>query len=165
MASALLTTLVEEIVTALNTAPGSTWSDYTVGTAVDDFVKAVPCLDPETMFESDHKGLFICPMVMDYNRDASKGRQRIVSLNRKPVIAMCLTYRFESPDPSGLDLAPWDTVKKLLNLREEIELFLIGSQYTVNLLTITAEPVQELPMKSRWFLAVTEFEFESMACV
>lgn len=165
MASPQLTNLVDTIVTLLNTSDSSVWSDYTVGTTEDDFVEARPCLDPERMFEYDESALYVLPVTMDYNRAESQGRRQIVKLNRRPVVAICLSYKFSTPDDSGLDVSSWAQVKKLLNLREDIDLFLLGKDYGVNISSITAEPAQELPLKSRWFLSVTEIEFEGVTCV
>jgi hypothetical protein len=164
MASAQLTTLVDTIVNTINNAPSGTWSDLTIGTGPGAFTKARPALDPENLFESDNVGLYVVPVTMLYNRDASRGRGQIIQLNRGPVIALCLTYRFESVDTSGLDVSTWTGVTKLLNLREEIDLLVLNQSYDWNIAGITAEPAQEIPLKARWFLSVTEIEFSGMTC-
>lgn len=160
----VLATLTDSMITALNTSPGSAWSDYSVGTDPSDTVEATAVFDPETFFESKRIGLFIIPVTVTYNRQASLGRQQIVSLNRSPVIAVCLSYHLADPDPTGLDVAPWLDLKKVLNFREEIDLFLLKRNWNWNIAAITAEPAQEIPLKKRWFLSVTEIEFEGMTC-
>lgn len=162
--SAQLATLADAIVTALHSAPSGTWSDYTVGIGEDDFVKAIPSLDPVTVFESTKKALFVSPVTMTYNRGASQGRQKIITLQRSPVIALCLWYRFTTPDSTGVDVASWVDVKKVLNLREEIDLFVLKKDWGWNIGDITAEPAQEIPLKARGFLSVTEIEFDGMTC-
>lgn len=162
--AAVLPALTDTIIEALNTAPSGTWSEYTVGTGVNDFVRATPVIDPETFFESKKTGLFVVPVTLLYNRSASQGRQRIVALNRSPVVAICLSYRFPTPDTSGLDVSPWNLVKKLLVLREEIDTYLLKREWDWNISGVTAEPAQEIPLKARWYLSVTEIEFEGMTC-
>lgn len=162
--AAQLATLVDSIVTALNSAPGGTWSDYTVGPNPSDFVTAKPAIDPENLFESDRVGLYVLPVTMLYNRAASAGRGKIALLNRSPVIALCLSYRFVEHDPTGLDISTWDLTKKILTLREEIDLYVLRRDWGWNIGEITPEPAQEIPLKARWFLSVTEIEFEGMTC-
>ena len=162
--AAKLAALTDEVIAVLHAAPAETWSDYSIGTGHSDFLPAKPVIDPETFFESQKAGLFVVPVTMTYNRQASQGRQQVISLNRSPVIAICLSYRFPTPDPNGLDVSSWDLIKKLLNLREEIDTYLLKYNWGWNISGITAEPAQEIPLKARWFLSVTEIEFEGMSC-
>ena len=162
--TAKLASLTDTMIAALHAAPSSIWSEYTVGTDPSDFVQAKPVIDPETFFESQKTGLFVIPVTMTYNRQASQGRKQVVAVNRSPVIAICLSYRFPTPDTTGLDVSTWDLVKKLLNLREEIDTYLIKYPWDWNIASITAEPAQEIPLKKRWFLSVTEIEFEGISC-
>ena len=162
--AAKLAALTDEVIEVLHAAPAETWSDYSIGTSPSDFLRAKPVIDPETFFESQKAGLFVVPVTMTYNRQASQGRQQIVSLNRSPVIALCLSYRFPTPDTTGLDVSPWELVKKMLNLREEIDTYLLKYPWDWNISGVTAEPAQEIPLKARWFLSVTEIEFEGMSC-
>jgi hypothetical protein len=164
MASAQLTTLVDAIVSALNTAPNGTWSDLTIGTGPDDFAKAMPCLDPEHMFEADRTGLYVIPVTMLYEKAASQGRGQIIALNRLPVIALCLLHKLTTPDESGLDISSWPEVKKSLNLREEIDLFVLRQRWGWDINSITAEPAQEIPLKAGCILSITEIEFSGMTC-
>lgn len=162
--AAKLAQLTNQVISVLHAAPPETWSDYSIGTGPSDFLSAKPVIDPETFFESQKAGLFIVPVTMAYNRQASQGRQQIVSINRSPVIAICLSYKFPTPDTTGLDVSPWEYVTKLLNLREEIDTYLLKYAWDWNISSITAEPAQEIPLKARWFLSVTEIEFEGMGC-
>jgi len=162
--AAALATLTDAMVSTLNSSPGSVWSDYTVGTAVSDFVKAEASFDPENVFQSGKTGLYIVPVTVQYNRDSSAGRGKLVTLSHGPVIAICLSYRFPTHDPSGQDVSTWPLIKKILNLREEIDTYLLKQTWRWNISGITAEPAQEIPLKNRMFLSVTEIEFEGMTC-
>lgn len=155
-----LSTLVDTIVSLLNSSPGSVWS----GLSIPDFAPAQPCLDPERMFEAAGKGVFICPVVVEYDRDNSAGRQKLVRIARHPVVAVCITAKFEEIDHTGLDVAPWSKVKELLDLREDVETYIMSNLQGANLIDVSPEPVLELTLKSRWFLSVTEFIFENFSC-
>jgi len=162
MASPLLTNLVDSIVLSLNTE--GIWSDLTIGTSPEDFMQARPCMDPENMFEAQYDGLYIVPVTVLYNREASQGRKSVISLNRGPVVAVCMSCKFSSPDYSGLDISTWDGAKQILNLREEIDTHILTKQWSANIVAVTAEPAQEIPLKERWFSSVTEYEFEAYTC-
>ena len=162
--SAQLMVLTDAFVSLINAAPIGTWSNLTVGPLESDFIKAQPALDPEVMFEANPKGVYVVPVTMLYNRATSVGRQRLVQINRGPVIAVCMSYRFETVDGAGLDVSTWEKTKQLLDLREEIDLLLLRQQWEWNIAEVTSEPAQEIPLKSRWFLSVTEYEFSGMTC-
>jgi hypothetical protein len=159
--------LVDSIVSLLNnpSPPAGTWNDYSVGTTTNDYIKAVPALDPDLMFESGEDRVLVVPSVVLYSRSASRGRQRIVSLNSGPSIAICMMLKFRGlKDPQGLDVADWPAVKKVLDLREDIDRRLLTYQWDLNITDILAEPAQELPLKQRWFFSVTEIQFEQFKC-
>ncbi len=165
MASAQLTILVDAIVSALNSAPSGTWSDFTIGPNLYDFAEALPCLDPEHMFEASPKGLYVIPVTMLYEKAASQGRGQIIALNRMPVIAICLLHRLTAPDEAGLDISSWAEVTRTLKLREEIDLFLLRRRWAGwDINSVAAEPAQEIPLKARCVLSVTEIEFSGMTC-
>ena len=113
--------LVDRIVAELNTAPTGTWKEYTVGTDSADYVEAKPCLDPIDFFESGQDALLVIPSVVLYNRSLSRGRQKIVTLAKGPSIALCLAIKFKAADSTGLDIANWSDVKKVIDLREDID--------------------------------------------
>lgn len=158
--------LVDSIVSIINAAPDTTWrpGGYTVGTADSDYVEARPALDPDLMFESGQDGLYIIPSVTLYNRASSRGRQKIVQLHKGPSVAVCLALKFQGKDTEGIDVANWNEVKKVLDLREDIDKYLLTYQWDYNIEDILAEPPQEIPLKHRWFLSVTEIQFEGFAC-
>lgn len=162
--SVRLTALADSFVTALNNAPGGTWSDLTVGEDPGDFVRAYPCLDPANLFESENVGLYVIPVTMLYNREGSQGRRQVIQLNKGPVIAIVISYRFQDQDYSGLDVSSWEAVKQILNLREDVDDYLSKYDWGQRIQSITAEPPQEIPLKGRMFLSVTEYEFEAMSC-
>jgi hypothetical protein len=159
-----ITQLAEEIRDYLNLPTPERWSGLTVGLQASDYVEASCVLDPVLMFESGIRGLYVIPVVASYNRQGSLGRQQIVQLYKSPVIAICLTIPFIGNDSSGVDVSSWDDVKEILDLREEIDELVAKHEWSARINTITAEPAQDVPLKNRWFLSVTEIEFESFAC-
>lgn len=159
-----LTDMAEAIATSLNSAPAGTWSNHTVGSDSSDYVEAKTVLDPVHMFEKEQKGLYIVPVVAQYSRQASLGRQKIISLAKQPFIAICLSTRVQEPDFTGLDIASWEEVKKVLDLREEVDEYILKQDWGITIGEITTEPPQEIPLQRRWILSVTEIEFEGFRC-
>lgn len=160
------THLAEAIVARLNSSPGETWSDLTIGNLPSDFLHATNALDPINAFEQEAPGLYVIPVGATYNRTKSQGRSGIVSLAKTPSVIVLLAVPFndKETDPEGKDVASWDEVKRLINLREEIDEFLSLENWEVPIREINSEPNQELPMKQRWFVSITEFEFEANIC-
>lgn len=164
-----LASLAEEISDHLNESPLATWSDLTVGTRVtpeveDRYVVAAPRLDPSTTFESGKRGLHIIPVMVGYNRTMSKGRQQLVQLDRSQTISICLSIPFTTPDTEGIDVGSWSAVEKVLNLREEIDEYVLSNNWGLQIKDIIAEPAQQIQLKQSWFLSITEIEFGDTSC-
>ena len=165
-----LANLAKQISDYLNESPLATWSDLSVGTAVtpevdDRYVVAAPRLDPSTTFESGKRGLHIIPVMVGYNRNLSRGRKQIVQLDRSKTISICLSIPFSTPDTEGIDVGSWSAVEKVLNLREEIDEYVLGKDWDLGVREIVAEPAQEIQLKQSWFLSITEIEFGDNACL
>jgi len=156
--------LAEDIKDYLNGLPPETWSGHKVGLEVTDYVHAENALDPILSFEVQRRGLYVIPVMSLYDRSTSQGRQKVVKLNKSPVIVICLSIPFLEVDPQGYDVASWENIKLLLNLREEIDEAIARYEWSTPIKTITVEQAQEIPMKQRWFLSITEFEFDSFTC-
>lgn len=160
MPSTNLSALADQFVDILNDSDPGYWSDIVVG----DDIMAVPCVDPTTYFENSESAIYIVPVTVLYSIEGSKGRQKKHSVNRGPVIAVVMKTPILPRDTTGRDVSPWVDAKKYMDLREEIDLLLIGQDWGYNLREVTAEPVQEIPLKVRIMLSVTEYEFEGMSC-
>lgn len=156
-----LSSKIEHIVSILNSAPATTWTNLKVGAS--EFVEAEPSIDPEVYFKDERKGLFITPFVTEYSIEGSQGRQRIYKLNKQPVIAVVLFMPYETIPYNKNDVGTWEEGKKFLDLREDIEEY-IATYPNIKLISMTATPPQELAMKQRWFLSVTEIQYEVFAC-
>lgn len=159
-----LADLAENVANVINAAPDDTWSDLKVGTESTDYVKAVPALDPITKRSKAVKGLYVLPVVLQFSRDSSQGRQQIVKLSKQPVISICLSIPIAESSTDGIDITSWEEVKQLLNLREEIDTYVLKQPWTHNILSITAEPPQEIALDVNWMLTITEIEFEGFSC-
>ena len=97
------TELAEDVVDFLN---GFTdWSDLTVGTGVNDFVEAVPALDPVQAVDQQVKRVYVIPLIAEYNREASQGRQQIVKLSKSPTLLVVLQAPLTEPSTDGIDVA------------------------------------------------------------
>lgn len=159
-----LAELAEQIAATINAAPPVTWTDLSVGVSTDDYVEAKPALDPINKRGNPTVGLYVLPVVLQFSRDSSQGRQQIVKLSKQPVISICLSIPLKENSEDGIDVTSWAEVKQVMNLREEIDAYVLKQAWNVNILSITSEPPQEVALDTNWFLTVTEIEFEGWSC-
>jgi hypothetical protein len=158
-----LTHLTEQIAIYLNSSPPETWEEgYGIGT--DRFLEAKPSLDPIVAMERGESGLFIVPVVMNYSRSESMGRRQIISLSNQPLVAITMTIPFTEKDLRGVDVSSWEEVKKVLGLRERIDRYVLGKNWGWNITDIEADPPQEVQLKNRWFVSMTEITFDYQSC-
>lgn len=156
--------IAEQIATSLNTSPPETWSDLSVGTLESDYVEAKIAFDPIQHTSQPVKGLWVIPVMVNYSREASQGRRELVSLYKQPIISICLSIPITTPDTNGIDVGSWEEVKKVLNLREEIDMYVLRQNWGTTIDGITAEPAQEVELKHKWYLSITEIEFGLQSC-
>ena len=156
------TELAEDVVDFLNSFTG--WSDLSVGTGQDDFIQAVPALDPVQAVDQQVSRVYVIPLMAEFSRDASQGRQQIVKLSKSPTLLILLQAPLTHPSEDGIDVATWDNSKQLLNLREEIDQAIALHAWPIRIKEINSEPAQDLPLKQRWFVSITEIQFETFTC-
>ena len=119
-------------------------------------------LDPITDMRSGIEGVFIVPVVNDYNLDESTKRRNIISINSTPRVAVTFARPFASKDSAGIDVSTWEEVKKVINFREQVELKIMKGM--ANIRAVDSEPPLETTFDKRWFLAMTEFHFHAIQC-
>jgi len=160
MASKKTTQLAEEIETFLNTRPNGTWTGMTIGPEGDLPVHLV--FDPTTMFEKEQKGIYVIPVVREYNIDSSQGRQTYVTVNSNPTIVVCVFYPFSDKelDPENKDVASWSAVKGIIDLREEMEKLIIKNNWGLRITGVEAEAAENIPLGKRTYFSPTMFTFE-----
>jgi hypothetical protein len=155
-----LVELAEDIRDYLNTLVPTLTSSSDL---VQDKVFQAECaLDPSKAFENSTHSLYVVPVVVEYNREASGSRERIKMLSSSPVISVVLSLPFQSFVAS--DVASWEEVSQVLNLREVIDKAIATHDWGIPIDTIRAEPAQEVTLNQKWFLSITEFVFKGVSC-
>ncbi len=155
----MLAELAESIQTYLNGLPPEKWGQYVVPT----FVSAELCLDPENLVRAKERKLYVMPFTTNYSMDQSTGRQRRVSIGVQLNISVALLIPFS--EFSRNDVTSWDEVKKILELREKIDLNIIRNTWADYLITeVDPQPPVEIELNQRNFLSVTDFVFSTQSC-
>lgn len=155
----MLAELAEAVATYLNSLPGNTWGDYKLGT----YVTAETALDPEKVRQSTGNKLYIMPLFTGLSIDQSTGRQRKSSINSLPLLSVTLLVPFTSFSKN--DVTDWQEVKKVLDLRERIDLAVCrGLWEPYNISNADAQPPVEIELSQRTFLSSTEFTFTTQSC-
>jgi hypothetical protein len=154
------TELAEEIETFLNTRPEGFWTGMTIGPEADIQVSVV--FDPTTLFEKEQKGIYVIPVVREYNIDSSQGRRTVMTVNSNLTIVVCVYYPFSEDelDPNNKDVASWEAVKSIIDLREELERAIIKHTWGVRISNVEAEAAENIPMGKRAYFSPTMFTFE-----
>lgn len=160
MAKKKTTVLAEDIKAFLDSRPAEAWSGMSIGPEGD--LQTILAFDPTTMFEEGRKGIYILPVVREYNIGSSQGRGRVVTLNSNPTIVVCIYYPFSDSelDEKNLDVAKWDAVKRIINLREEMEELILKHQWDLTLTEAEAEAAENIPLSKRAFFSPTVLTFE-----
>lgn len=118
-------------------------------------------LDPLANIESGIQGIFVVPIVVDYNVESSNRRGTIKQLVKNPRIAVTIARPFAARDSAGLDVSSWGEVVKILDLREFID---EAVAKLPNVMGVDPEPPLETTYDKRWYLSVTEFYFDQVQC-
>lgn len=155
----MLAELAELIANTLNASDPGKWGTY----KVPGYVTAETCLDPERVMQTSSKKLFIMPLFTDFSMDGSSKRGRVQSI--QPVLNLSVTLLIPFTDFNTQDVTSWDEVKKVLELREKLDLFVIRTVWGgYNLNTVNPMPPVEIELNQRTFLSSTEFTFTTQVC-
>ena len=161
--------ICDEIKALVEAADDSTWSNLSVGAdSSDDYTIRVG-LDPLGK-GSDKKaqGVWLIPVGPSYDIEASLGRQRVVSLDKKGTILIAIFIPVKensSGESEGVDVTNWQEAKKLTKFREELEALIIKAEITNNpLMGVETEPPQEVELKNKWYMTFTELIYDMKTC-
>lgn len=77
---------------------------------------------------------------------------------------MALSIPIEETDTNRLDVGSKEAIKRVINLREDIEKAIITHQWPLTLVDVEAEPPETIALNKRWFYVVTQFLFEGVTC-
>jgi hypothetical protein len=153
----LITDLALSIQESLNSTPES-W-DLELG------LEAVVAIDWVVVLNQSGIKVILSPELNQYNIEASPGRGgRKININVTKYVHLIIGKNFESLADTN-DIAPWDELKQLLDIRELIELFMIRNQpLGVQLTSVEAQPVDEQQLDYRNFNTITSFGYEASEC-
>lgn len=120
-------------------------------------------LDPSKAL-LDELGVYIMPQFIDYGIEASRPRGQPKILSNTLHVSLVVSKVFVDL-PIGSGVANWDEAKIILDVRQRAELWLM--QFSTSSMTIIgaeAEPLEELELNNRNFVALTTFSFEQSSC-
>ena len=151
----LLSTLAEELTVHLNSAP-ERW-------AGEEEVTSKTELDP-SKFLLKELGVYVLPQFVDYNVEISKPRGQPKVISNVLYVSMVVSRVFlELPMSDGV--ANWPESKVLLDIRQRAELWVLQySTPSLTILSVDAEPLEELELNNRNFVALTTFGFQQSSC-
>lgn len=153
-----LTALVEYIVDLLNDQAAS-WKP------TDYAVIARPSLD--WVSEIGQKGfkVLVVPELVQYGVEGQ--RRKVLSHEQLLFVSILVGHTFEGVAIGTQDVAPWDSIKSIIDARQAIEECIINNDYSsqkVAVAEVEGQPVEELELKDRNFNATTSFGFEAIKC-
>jgi hypothetical protein len=155
----VLAELAELIANTLNASNPNNWGTYTV----PGYVSAETCLDPETVMTSTKKRLFIMPLFTGYSEDGTLKRGRVQSTQANLQLGITLLIPFQ--EFSKTDVSDWQEVKKILELREKLDLFVIRTKWSdYDFVSADPQPPVEIELQQRNFFSSTEFTFTTQVC-
>lgn len=151
----MLAEKLELALAALLAKPQNYWGEL----KIPSFVEPILALDPSSLFQEQKRKLALLPLVTNYNIGESNRRNTIKQLTSEPMFQMVLSIPFDQIENN--DVAPWDEIKKILILREKIEVAILGMEGIAN---AEPEPPMEVTYGVRWFMCTTDFTFTQQGC-
>jgi hypothetical protein len=154
----MLGELTEQIVTYLNGLGMAYWGYY----RIPDFISVEACLDPEQLVSSKEPKIYVMPLVTSFSQEMT-GRASRSSIGVDLQISIALLLPFSGF--SRNDVTDWNEVKRVLELREKLDLNTLTGNWNPYLITnVEAQPPVEIELNQRNFLSVTDFTFNRQAC-
>ena len=148
--------LAEQIHTLLRAVNVDNWSKEVT---INVFQLAI---DPIETMKGGGEGVFIVPIVKDYDLSQSNKRTNVISTKAIRRVAITLAFPFATKDTQGIDVSTWEEAKKLYDFREEIEETIINGMSNIE--AVDPEPAMETTFDKRYFMAMTEFYFHAVQC-
>ena len=112
---------------------------------------------------SRRKRLFVMPLFTGYSEDGTLKRGRVQTVKANLQLSVTLLIPFQ--EFSKTDVTDWDEVKKILELREKLDLFVIRTKWSdYDFVSADPQPPVELELQQRNFFSSTEFTFTTQVC-
>lgn len=152
--------LVEHFVTVVGGQDPSYWG--TIKVPAD--IKVAAKLDPDEIYECKERSIYIQPVVSMFNlNDSNKRGSRVQALAVDDIFTVNILIPFKTF--GSKDVAGWDEVKDVLDLREKLETLVlknIPAGYALQ--EFNQEPPIEINLKERTFLTSTEVILRRQKC-
>jgi len=152
----LLTELAESVTAFLNDRRAD-WAPESVTAKTE--------LDPDKMLLNE-LGVYITPLVVNYGFDGVQSRGGAITIQRSMRLALIVSRVFTELRPMGSDgVTTWEEAKNLVDCRERAEKVIIQYQTSsLSLLDVDPDPIEELELDHRNFIAMTSFTWQDIEC-
>lgn len=161
-----LTELAELIKDSILAAPPEKW----VGpSGVDSLIigTQVPvrlALDPLTATKDPQPALFVIPGYCQYT-NAGERKNQGIRFSRLKIITLAFCFRMMEMDAGGFDVTSWEEGRKLLDLKEILDEFMLKLDLSASKVSISdsieTDPPEEINLDNRYFLATTVIGYDS----
>lgn len=149
----LLTQLAEAIVTSLSESPPETWGELKIPSDIPVHF----ALDPFTDSGESIKGpsVFVIPSYVQYTVDKRRNANQPPKKIKYITIALCIRIHSSNPDTPVYDVTTLDKAKQYIDLKEELDDFLLGMDIGANLVEYETEPPDELELKDNFYVVTS----------
>jgi hypothetical protein len=158
----MLEQLAEDIQVYLNSLPSEKWGsgdDLIPG----DKLPIENALDADEVIRCTTRKIFIMPVKPDYQLESSNKRGAIVqNLTVEYTVSAVIIIPFETIQKG--DVASWSEVKRVLKLREVLDINIIKGNFGLNLNRVDAGEPVEVELNKRVYLTNTDFIYEAVKC-
>lgn len=155
-----LTEIAELIKDKLEDSPPETWVAATGYLIVPDDVTVKVALDPFSESGIYSPGIFVIP---GYVQFGPKDRKLTPSKVKFITVAVCI--RMKDADTQGPDITSWVEGRRLVDLKECLDNFLVNLDLSEHKLSISGEietdPPDEIVLDNRYFLATTVIGYDA----
>jgi hypothetical protein len=163
----MLAELAESIKNYLIGLPPERWGLIKPNTVVGNTVDfpIVNTLDPDEIIKCKTRKIFIMPVVPKYDMSVMTGQRSgapIKHYTKQLVISAIVVTPFT--EIAEGDVSSWDEIKKILNLREDVENNIIKNWFGYKLTNVETEEPVDIKLNERVFLCVTDFQYETTNC-
>jgi hypothetical protein len=163
----MLAELAETIKDYLISLAPEKWGTIKPNTVIGNTIDfpIVNTLDPDEIIKCKTRKIFIMPVVPKYDVEQSTGQrsgQPIFHLTKKLVVSAIVVTPFT--EIAEGDVSSWAEIKKVLELREKVEMNIIKRNFGYTLMNVEPEEPVDIKLNERIFLCVTDFEFQTIQC-
>ena len=133
---------------------------YIVDQDIDPAHPVVIAFDPFRKMEDEVFRIFVIPDTYDMNLGASNRRDRVITLMKTMYVTVSFSKKFIGLD--DVDIAPWEEIQPLLDLREDICTHLVTRKYDgAELIEAELNVIDDPEKNNRQFLSFLTMGFQA----